>query len=93
MKGDRPWRLPFPNRSRSYDEARKAIRFLAHDGMFEIPFFIESAALLKSTSPRSTEAACLFAFDRARSLIEEVAQSVYSSGHRPVYILTRNDFQ
>ncbi|OCP05763.1 MULTISPECIES: DUF1488 domain-containing protein [unclassified Ensifer] len=85
--------LSFPNRSRSFNEARKAVRFLAHDGMFEIPFFVGSDALLKSASPQSTEAECLVAFDAARRLIEDVAQSVYASGHRSVYILTRNDFQ
>ncbi|WVT77390.1 DUF1488 domain-containing protein (plasmid) [Sinorhizobium chiapasense] len=84
--------LSFPNRSRSFNEARKAVRFLAHDGMFEIPFFVESGALLKSAAPHATEAECLLAFDAARGLIEDVAQSVYSSGHRSLYILTRNDF-
>lgn len=84
--------LSFPNRSRNFNAARKAVRFLAHDGMFEIPFFVEAGALLKSSSPHSTEAECLSAFDAARGLIEDVAQNVYSSGHRSVYILTRDDF-
>lgn len=30
--------LSFPNQSRSYEEAGKRIRFIGHDGMFEIPF-------------------------------------------------------
>ncbi|WP_437344401.1 hypothetical protein [Mesorhizobium marinum] len=30
--------LEFLNPSRSFDEVRKAIRFLGHDGMFEVPF-------------------------------------------------------
>ena len=37
--------LTFPNRSRSYDEAGQRIRFLGHDGMFEVPFAIEIEAL------------------------------------------------
>ena len=36
--------LNFPNPTRSYDEKRKAVRFVGHDGMFEVPFFIEAAA-------------------------------------------------
>ena len=34
--------LDFPNRSRSFDEARNAVRFIGHDGMFEVPFFVEA---------------------------------------------------
>ena len=37
--------LTFPNRSRSYDDVGQHIRFLGHDGMFEIPFLIEIEAL------------------------------------------------
>jgi hypothetical protein len=33
--------LQFPNPSRSFDEMRKAIRFIGHDNMFEVPFFVE----------------------------------------------------
>lgn len=84
--------LTFPNRSRSFDEARRTVRFLAHDGMFEIPFVVLAGALLKSESPQSIEVDCLFAFDAARSSIEDVAQCVYSSERRSVYILTENDF-
>ena len=37
--------LVFPNRSRSFDEARKAVRFLGYDGMFEVPFLVQAEAL------------------------------------------------
>jgi hypothetical protein len=37
--------LAFPNPSRSYDEARRGVRFSGHDGMFEISFFVEAAVL------------------------------------------------
>lgn len=84
--------LSFPNRSRSFNEDGKAVRFLANDGMFEIPFFVDAGALLKSAAPHSTEAECLLAFDAARGFIEDIAPNVYSSGHRSLYILTRNDF-
>ena len=37
--------LAFPNPSRSFDEVRNAVRFIGHDGMFEVPFFVEADAL------------------------------------------------
>ena len=42
--------LAFPNPSRSFDRTRNAVRFTGYDGMFEVPFFIEIGALVKSTS-------------------------------------------
>ncbi|TIX53614.1 MAG: DUF1488 domain-containing protein, partial [Mesorhizobium sp.] len=45
--------LNFPNRSRSYDAAAKRIRFVGHDGMFEVPFFVEIAAL-SAASPATS---------------------------------------
>ena len=40
--------LAFPNPSRSFDDARNAVRFIGHDGMFEVRFFVEAGALAKS---------------------------------------------
>lgn len=40
--------LAFPNSSCSFDETRNAVRFSGYDGMFEVPFFVESGALTKS---------------------------------------------
>ena len=40
--------LSFPNPSRSFDESRKGVRFVGHDGVFEVPFFIEADALAKA---------------------------------------------
>jgi hypothetical protein len=37
--------LEFPNPSRGFDEARNAVCFIGHDGMFKVPFFIEGDAL------------------------------------------------
>jgi len=89
--------LAFPNPSRSYDEARKAIRFAGHDGMFEVSFFVEIKALGKSIpdlSVRSAlEAACLSAFDASRPAIQKVAQRAYTRGHREIYTLTAADFR
>ena len=42
--------LEFLNPSRSFDEVRNAIRFIGHDGMFEVPFFVEVEALAKSSA-------------------------------------------
>ena len=39
--------LEFPNRSRSFDEARNAVRFIGYDGMFAVPFFVETEALVR----------------------------------------------
>jgi Protein of unknown function (DUF1488) len=83
--------LIFPNRSRSFDEARKAVRFLGHDGMFEVPFLIRADALAGQGSSEMTEADCLAAFDAARDLIHEVALRAYSRGRST--ILTAADFR
>lgn len=45
--------LLFPNRSRSFDDVRKVVRFLGYDGMFEIRFFVEAAALAKTSAELS----------------------------------------
>ena len=83
--------LAFPNSSRSFDEVRNAVRFIGHDGMFQVPFFVEAGALAKSGKP--TEAECLRAFDAMRASIHTVAQKVYSSARRTAYLLTAADFR
>ncbi len=79
--------LDFPNRSRSYDESRHAVRFIGHDGMFEVVFFVEANALARSGSGMPSEADCLTAFDAARSSIHDMARKAYS-GRRGTYVLT-----
>jgi hypothetical protein len=37
--------LNFPNRSRSYDVTRRAVRFWGHDGPMEATFFVNEDAL------------------------------------------------
>lgn len=44
--------LAFPNSSRSFDEVRNAVRFMGHDGMFQIRFFIEAGALTRSDAAK-----------------------------------------
>ncbi|QIA22275.1 DUF1488 domain-containing protein [Mesorhizobium sp. AA22] len=86
--------LNFPNRSRSYDAAAKRIRFVGHDGMFEVPFFVEIAAL-SAASPATSgaEAEYLSAFDAKRSSIQDVAREAYSHGRKNMYVLTQADFR
>ncbi len=85
--------LSFPNPSRSFDEARKAIRFIGHDGMFEVPFFVQVGALAGPGGRELSEAQSLTAFDAARDSIQNVAREAYSNGRRTSYILTAADFR
>ncbi|MER9233144.1 DUF1488 domain-containing protein [Mesorhizobium sp. M0622] len=86
--------LNFPNPSRSYDAAAKRIRFVGHDGMAEVPFFVEVAALSAASPAASgTEAEYLSAFDAQRSSIHDAARKAYSYGRKTVYVLTPADFR
>ncbi|GLK71867.1 DUF1488 domain-containing protein [Ancylobacter dichloromethanicus] len=89
--------LAFPNPSRSFDSARNAIRFTGYDGMFEVPFLIEIAALGNSASELrmsdALEAKCLTAFDTLRSSIYAAASKAYADGRRAPYILTSADIR
>ncbi len=85
--------LEFPNRSRSFDEVRNAVRFMGHDGMFEVPFFVEAEALATRGKANPSGADCLSAFDAARSSIHDVARQAYSHGRRSAYTLTAGDFR
>jgi hypothetical protein len=89
--------LSFPNPSRSFYEARNAVRFVGHDGMFEVRFFIDADALEKAEAPlRKTGAwdtECLAAFDASRVSIHDVARKAYSRARRASYTLTAADFR
>lgn len=89
--------LAFLNPSRSFDEVKNAVRFMGHDGMFEVPFFIEAAAVAKAAAKTGrtmlSEAECLAAFDTARKSIHDVARQAYSQGRRTYYTLTAADFR
>lgn len=82
--------LSFPNRSRSYDEAGQRVRFTGHDGVFEVPFFVETDALRPTAAG---EAHYLAAFDAARATIQDVARENYENARRSVYVLTAADFR
>lgn len=86
--------LTFPNRSRSYDESGRRIRFIGHDGMFEVPFLVEVDALSKAKSREpGSETEHLAAFDAARESVHNVAREAYSHGRKNIYILTPADFR
>ncbi|HEV2503683.1 MAG TPA: DUF1488 domain-containing protein [Mesorhizobium sp.] len=89
--------LEFPNPSRSFDEVRSAIRFIGHDGMFEVPFFIEVAALARSSAGlrnrELSEEMYLSTFDLTRRSIEDVAREAYSHRRQTSYTLTAADFR
>ncbi|SFO34625.1 Protein of unknown function [Mesorhizobium sp. NFR06] len=88
--------LAFPNPTRSFDETRNAVCFIAHDGMFKVRFFVEAEALAKSglaSAGTVSEARCLSAFDALRASIEDVASRAYARGRRDSYTLTSADFR
>lgn len=89
--------LDFPNPSRSFDEVRNAVRFIGHDGMFEVRFFVEADALAgpdaRTDKKDDTEAACLAAFDRARFSIHDAARNLYTRGRQLNYVIKAGDLR
>lgn len=86
--------LAFPNPSRSFDASRNVVRFTGYDGMFEVSFLVEIAALVSSTAdrvPERIEAACLSGFDRLRASVYAAATKAYADGRRSPYVLTAAD--
>lgn len=81
-------KLTFPNGSRSFDEQRKGVRFVAYDGMFEVPFLVEAAALLDA---HGSEDACLAAFDAARAPIRAAALRIYRGRRPTIYVIDASD--
>lgn len=87
--------LNFPNPTRSFDETRNAVRFVGHDGLFEIRFFVEAGALAEGgMAPREmSEENCLSAFDRLLGSIHDVARVAYSHKRLNAYTLCASDFR
>jgi hypothetical protein len=85
--------LVFPNRSRSFDATRRAVRFWAYDSAMETSFFVTEDAL-KQIQPeaRLDEEGLLTAFDANRELIHAVAVKVYERGRKGSYDLVASDF-
>jgi len=85
--------LTFPNRSRSYDEAGRRIRFVGHDGMFQISFSVAADAISNASPGTATaEATFLAAFDTASGSIYDVASKAYARTRKSIYVLTAADF-
>lgn len=86
--------LSFPNTSRSYDPARRRIRFWGNDGVTDVPFFLEENAIfVLFPRTKNTEEAILAAFDAARARICEVAAKAYVPGpFRNFYTLAASQF-
>lgn len=82
--------LMFPNGCRSFDQERQGIRFIAYDGMFEVPFLVEAAALVDS-HPTASEDSCLAAFDAARVSIRAAALKVYKGRRSTIYVIGAAD--
>jgi hypothetical protein len=80
--------LIFPNRSRSFDETRQGVRFLGYDGMFEVRFLVEAAALRSAS-----EVSCLNAFDATRSTIQAAATRAYARRRGNNFTLTAQDLR
>jgi hypothetical protein len=85
--------LNFPNRSRSYDATRRAVRFWGHESAMESSFFVAEDAL-KRIQPdmKFDDAGILQAFDANRQLIYATAARVYARGRKGSYDLTSDDF-
>lgn len=85
--------LNFPNRSRSFDATRRAVRFWGYDSAMEASFYVTEDAL-KCVQPdmRLDEAGLLGAFNSNLELIYKTAIKVYSRGRRGSYDLVKSDF-
>ena len=97
--------ISFPNPSRSFDVNRNGVRFVGHDGVFEIPFIVMASALTRAlTGPsQDSEAAVaeevtreteyLAGFDALRDAIQNAARAAYSrsNARRTLHTLTGAD--
>ena len=85
--------IEFPNHSRSYDPARRAVQFWGHDSVIEASFFINEAALRRlQPDVHADESGLLKAFDSNRELICTAAAKVYVRGGGSYYHLDAVNF-
>jgi Protein of unknown function (DUF1488) len=84
--------ITFPNRSRSYDATRRAVRFWGYDQSMESSFFIMADAL-KQMQPnlRFDTIEILRAFNVNRERIYAAAAKVYARGRKGSYDLNVDD--
>ncbi|MBZ9840963.1 DUF1488 domain-containing protein [Mesorhizobium sp. CA15] len=88
--------LAFPNPSRSFDQTRRAVCFIGHDGMFQVRFFVEVEVLGTfgdAGGKETAEMAYLSAFDALRSSIQDAASKAYARERRNSYTLTASGFR
>jgi hypothetical protein len=84
--------ITFPNRSRSYDATRRAVRFWGYDRSMESSFFIMVDALRQmQPNLRSNSIDILRAFDDNRERIYAIAAKVYARGRKGSYDLNLAD--
>ena len=85
--------LNFPNRSRSYDSTRRAVRFWGYDSALEASFFVTEDALKRIQPDMAPdEAGALRAFDLNRPFIQAAAAKVYERGRKGSYDVLSSDF-
>lgn len=85
--------IEFPNRSRSYDRTRRAVRFWGYDSAIEASFFLEEDALRRLQPKCRNELDFLSAFDLHWDVICAAAAKVYVRGSRGSYDLVAGDFK
>lgn len=91
--GSRAMALGFPNRCRSYDATRRAVRFWGHDNALEASFFMSEDALRRiAPGMGRDEGGILATFDVNRELIHATATKVYRRGRKGCYELLPADF-
>jgi hypothetical protein len=84
--------INFPNRSRSYDATRRAVRFWEYDRSMESSFFVTADALKQIQPDLQSDAVDLLrAFDINRERIYAIAAKVYARGRRGSYDLNVAD--
>jgi hypothetical protein len=85
--------INFPNQSRVFEPARRAVRFWGYDSAMEWSFFATEGAL-KRVQPdmRRDEAGFLEAFDANRALIYAAAMRAYKRDRKGFYELAATDF-
>jgi len=84
--------LNCPNRSRSYDATRRAVRFWGYDKSMESSFFVTADALRQIQPDIKPDAVDLLrAFDINRDRIYNIAAKVYARGRRGTYDLNAAD--
>lgn len=84
--------IAFPNRSRSYDATRRAVRFWGYDRAMEGSFFIMVDAMKQIQPNRRVDATdILQAFDVNRERIYAIAAKVYARGRKGSYDLNAAD--